>query len=137
MDIDKPKKLQKLFDTLALKLTEQVQNIQANNKKWQDTVNEDVEKFKKKYNEMHGLLLRKFLVELEGRVRFAEINSISLVKLYVHKFYELEKRFDPSFELTYEQYYQKLNLEMTAVSEQVKKDMEKEDAMAMEPTKEG
>jgi hypothetical protein len=136
MENEKPKKVQKMFDSLALVLSNQLASIQSNNKIWQDKVNDDLEKFKKKYNEMHGLLLRKFLVELESRVRLAEINSISLVKLYVHKFYELEKRLDPTFSMSFEEYYQRLSHDITTVSAQVTKEMEKEDEMAMAKTTE-
>jgi len=136
MENEKPKKMQKMFDSLALVLSTQLTSIQSNNKIWQDKVNDDLEKFKKKYNEMHGLLLRKFLVELESRVRLAEINSISLVKLYVHKFHELEKRLDPTFNMSFEEYYQRLSHDITTVSAQVTKEMEKEDEMAMAKTTE-
>ena len=131
MENEKPKKMQKMFDNLALNLTQQIKNIQASNKTWQDKVNLDLEGFKKKYNEMHGLLLRKFLVELESRVRLAEINSISLVRLYVHKFYELEKRLDPAFNMEFEEYYQRLSHDLTTVSSQVTKELEKEDEVSM------
>ena len=125
------KKLDKMFQTLSFKLQQQVAEIKVSGETWQKNVNKELDAFKKKYNEMHGLLLRTFLVKLESRVRLAEINSITLVKLYVHKFYEMEKKIDPSFNLSYEEYYQKLSDEMTAVSSQVSKELGKDDEVAM------
>lgn len=140
MENEKPKKIQKMFDTLQLQLMAQVNNAQktlhVNMTTWQNNVNAELLEFKKKYNEMHGLLLRKFLVDLEARVRLAEINSISLVKLYVHKFYETEKRLDPAFNMSFEEYYQRLSHDLTTVSSQVTKELEKEDEMAMAKTEE-
>jgi hypothetical protein len=136
MENEKPKKMQKMFDTLQLKLIGQVNAAQANAKQWQENVNAELLEFKKKYNELHGLLLRKFLVDLEARVRLAEINSITLVKLYVHKFHEMEKKIDPSFDMSFEEFYQRLSHDITVVSAQVTKDLEKEDEMAMAKTEE-
>lgn len=132
MDDMKPKKLQTMFTNLSLKIENQFSAITKANSDWKMAVNADLEKFKKHYRELHGVLLNKFLVTLEGRVRLAEVNSITLVRLYVHKFYEMEKKMDPSFALTYEEYYNKLSQEMTVVSKKVEAEMEKEDAMAME-----
>lgn len=136
MTDEKPKKIQKMFDALQIQLTGRVNVMHSNMTTWQSNINKELEAFMKKYNEMHGLLLRKFLVELESRVRLAEINSISMVKLYVMKFYEMEKKNNPDFNMTYEEYYTQLSNDLIAVSGQVTKELEKEDAASMEQEKE-
>lgn len=125
------KKLNKLFETLSFKLQNQFNEIRNNNATWQAKVNTDLDKFKKMYKEMHGVLLNKFLVTLEGRVRLAEINSITLVRLYARKFHEMEKKLDPSFNMSIEDYIRKLDDEIQEVAKTVKIEMEKQDAMAM------
>lgn len=136
--MDKVNKVAKAFETLTFKINNQLNELTKNNESWRKLVNDDLEKFKKKYNELHGILLRKFLVDLEDRVRMSEITSMAVLKLQVMKFYELEKRLDPSFNKTYDEYFKQLSEDLAVIKTKVKTDMEKEDevAMAQEETKE-
>lgn len=126
----------KAFQKLQEQVLHNVTVVENGLNDWKALVNKDLEAFKKKYDEMHGVLLRKFLVDLEGRVRHSEVNSIALVRLYVLKFYELEKKFDPTFNLTLAEFQKKLSEDLNQTGNQVQKEMEKDDAtMAMEQEK--
>lgn len=123
-DLEKPKKVQKMFDTFKLQIESAI-------KSFEDRTNKDLVTYKNKVNQMYSVLVREFLVKLEGRVRVAEIVSLSLVKVYTKKLYELEKKVDPNFNMSYDEYSK--NLESTLNEEQliVKDQIEQDDKNAM------
>ena len=125
---EKPKKVQKMFDTFKL----QIQNsISA----FETRTNDDLVKYKKKIDSMYGVLVREFLVKLENRVRVAEVTSLSLVRVYIKKLYELEKKIDPSFNLSYDEYVKKMETSLETEQQIVVEQIERDDHESMEPTK--
>lgn len=126
-DLEKPKKIQKMFDTFKLQIESAI-------KSFEDRTNKDLVAYKNKVNQMYSALVREFLVKLEGRVRVAEIVSLSLVKVYTKKLYELEKKVDPNFNMSYYEYSKNLesalNEEQLIVKDQIEQD--DKDAMAVE-----
>ena len=125
---EKPKKVQKMLDTFKL----QIQNsISA----FETRTNDDLVKYKKKIDSMYGVLVREFLVKLENRVRVAEVTSLSLVRVYIKKLYELEKKIDPSFNLSYDEYVKKMETSLETEQQIVVEQIERDDRESMEPTK--
>ena len=125
---EKPKKVQKMFDTFKL----QIQNsISA----FETRTNDDLVKYKKKIDSMYGVLVREFLVKLENRVRVAEVTSLSLVRVYIKKLYELEQKIDPSFNLSYDEYVKKMETSLETEQQIVVEQIERDDRESMEPTK--
>lgn len=128
-DLEKPKKVQKMFDTFKLQIESAI-------KSFEDRTNKDLVAYKNRVNQMYSALVREFLVKLEGRVRVAEITSLALVQLYAKKIYELEKKIDPTFNLTYEEFSKQLEVELNNQQKDVAAKIEKEDNESMEPVQE-
>lgn len=129
-DLEKPKKVQKMFDAFKIQIESAI-------KSFEDKTNKDLVAYKNKVNQMYSALVREFLVKLEGRVRVSEIVSLSLVKVYSRKLYELEKKIDPNFNMSYEEYAKSLektlNEEQLVVRDQIEQD--DKNAMAVEQEK--